>query len=377
MTLLQETHSLKKTPLYDKHVALHGKIIEFGGWQMPVYYTSILEEHLWVRKSCGIFDVSHLGEFHVKGKEAFNFLQYCVTNDLNKLRPGKILYSLLCNEQGMTLDDILIYQEAENDYYLIVNAGSIDRDFEFLSKHAKGGVELKNHSHDMACIAVQGPKAEAVLEKIFGFRLEELGYYAFKEEKYYGKSLWVSRSGYTGEDGFEIFCPNDMSVLLWNKLMEESNEEGIKPAGLGARNTLRLEAGNALYGHELNLSTTPLDAGLGWAVALDKKGGFVGRDAIYRQKQEGLSRKLIGFKMLDKPIARENYPVLSGGKKIGFVTSGSFAPSVGANIGMAYVESGFGQPGSIVEIEIHGRSVRAEVVKMPFISLNHKKGLKR
>lgn len=376
MTVLQEIKGLKKTPLYQKHVELHGKIIEFGGWLLPVYYTGIIEEHLWARQSCGIFDVSHLGEIRVKGPGAMAYLQTRVTNDLAKLTPGRILYSVICDERGMALDDILIYQETADDYYIIVNASNIQQDFNFFAAKAPSGVIVKNHSDETACIAVQGPKSEEVLEKIFGFRLRDLKYYAFREEKYFSKSLWVSRSGYTGEDGFELFCPAEMAVKLWDKLLEDGAANGVKACGLGARNTLRLEAGNALYGHELNPGSTPLEAGLSWAVALEKKGGFSGQQALQKQKEQGIAKKLIGFKMLDKPIARDNYPIFKSGKKIGQVTSGSFAPSVGANIGMGYVEVSQAQAGNKIEIEIHGRPVAAEIVKTPFVSLNHKKGLR-
>lgn len=372
MTVLQETDALKKTPLYEHHVALKAKMVDFSGWSMPVYYTGIIAEHQWVRQSCGLFDVSHLGEFHVSGPGAFGFLQSRITNDMNKLEDGKIIYSLLCDEKGFTLDDILIYQEARDDYYVIVNAGNIEKDFAAFAKYVPDSVSLKNHSDETACIAIQGPKSEAVLEKLFGFRLKELRYYFFKEEKFEGEPVWVSRSGYTGEDGFEIFSKNELAPKIWDRLIGDGGKEGVLPAGLGARNTLRLETGNVLYGNDLDATTTPLEGGLSWAVSFTKESGFVGRDMLIKQKESGLRRRLVGFKVLDKPVAREHYSIFNENKKIGVVTSGSYGPSVGCNIGMGYVEKGFELPGTAIQIEIHGRRVGAEVVKLPFVDRKHK-----
>ncbi len=371
-----QTETLKKTPLYDRHVALKAKIVDFNGWAMPVYYTSIIEEHKWTREVCSVFDVSHLGEIHVEGAKAFQFLQYRLTNDLTKLENGKILYSLLCDERGFALDDILIYQNKPDDFYLIVNAGGIDRDFEALKKYAPDDLILENQSDRMACIAIQGPKAEEILEKVFSFKLKDLGYYRFKEEKFQGQSVWLSRSGYTGEDGFEIFASNELIVPAWDRLMDQGAKLGAKPAGLGARNTLRLEAGNILYGNDLDTATTPIEAGLGFAVALAKPGGFVGRDILLRQKEEGTRKKLVGFKMLEQGIARDHYSIFKNGKKMGVVTSGSFGPTAGANIGLGYVQRGEETVGNVIEIEIHGRLAKAEVVKLPFIPLKHKRTVK-
>ena len=373
MTTLQEPETLKKTPLYDCHVALQGKIVNFSGWALPVYYTGIIAEHQWVRQSCGFFDVSHLGEIRVQGAGSFEFLQQRLTNDLKKGRNGGILYSLLCNEHGRTLDDILVYQEAADDYYLIVNAANIAKDLEALRRYAPDSVTLQDQSEETACLAVQGPKSEAILEKIFGFHLKGMPYYSFKEEKFLNEPVWVSRTGYTGEDGFELFSKNALAPKLWERLADAGKKEGALPAGLGARNTLRLEAGNVLYGHELDETITPLEAGLRFAVSFGK-GGFVGRDMLLVQKEAGLRRHLIGFKMTDRSVARENYPILNEGKKVGHVTSGSFAPTVGTGIGMGYVSAGLETYGTRLDIEIHGRLVQAEVVKRPFIELKHKRG---
>jgi aminomethyltransferase len=371
MTLLQETGSPKKTPLYDRHVALQGRIVDFGGWALPVQYpTGIIAEHLWTRQSCGLFDVSHLGEIRVKGPGADRFLQYRLTNDLTRLSDGGMQYHLLCDEKGLTLDDVLVYREAADDFYVIVNASNIARDYEALCRYAPDAVKVEDKSDSTACVAVQGPESEGVLEAVFGWDLKSLSVYRFRQERALGKVVWVSRSGYTGEDGFEIFAPSEAIGEFWEALLESPK---VKPAGLGARNTLRLEAGNPLYGHEINESTTPLEANLHWAVSFTKD-AFVGRDMLLKQKEAGVQRRLVGFKVLDKPVARDGYKVLRDGKTVGHVTSGSYAPTVGASIGMAYVRKGSEAPGTRLEIEIHGRPVPAEVVKTPFITLKRKKG---
>ncbi|MBI2094903.1 MAG: glycine cleavage system aminomethyltransferase GcvT [Candidatus Omnitrophica bacterium] len=372
MALLQEAHSLQKTPLYDRHVALGGKMVDFAGWLMPVYYTGIIAEHLWTRKSCGVFDVSHLGEIQVKGPGALDFLQYRLTNDLNKINDGQILYNLLCDEGGFALDDVLAYRSGAEDFYLIVNAANIGRDYEALSRYAPASVSLVDRSDSTACVAIQGPRSEGILERLFGFRLEGLRYYHFGKETLAGRPVWISRSGYTGEDGFEIFSEPAAVGQIWDKLIGEGRSLGTLPAGLGARNTLRLEAGNALYGSDMDRATTPLEAGLGWAVSFDK-GRFVGRDGLLKQKEHGPRRRLVGFKMLDKPIAREGYPIFKAGRKIGVVTSGSYGPSAGYNIGLGFVEAQSAVRGTGIEIEVHGRSVRAEIAKLPFVPSQHKK----
>lgn len=371
MSTTLETEALKKTPLYERHLSLRGKIIDFGGWALPVYYSGIIAEHRWVRRSSGFFDVSHLGEIRVKGPGAFGFLQNRLTNDMAQLQNGRMLYSLLCDERGFTLDDILVYQERPDDFYLIVNAANSGTDWDELAKYAPDSVALTNDSDRMACVAVQGPKSEENLERLFGFELKSLAYYSFKEQAFLNGAVWISRSGYTGEDGFEIFSDHSLCLPIWDKLTDAGQKEGILPAGLGARNTLRLEAGNALYGNELDRGTTPLEAGLQWAVALGK-GRFVGRDALIRQKEAGVTRRLVGFKVLDKAVAREHYSIFKENKRIGAVTSGSYGPTVDCNIGLGYVEKGHDRPGDLIEIEIHDRRVKAEVVKLPFVGKKHK-----
>lgn len=348
-------------------------MVDFAGWLMPVYYSGIIAEHQWTRKSCSIFDVSHLGEFHVKGPGASKFLQHRLTNDLNRLKNGGIQYHLLCDEKGFVLDDLLVYQNVADDYTIIVNAANVERDWKAFAQYAPGTVTLRNQSDQVACVAIQGPKSEAAVQNLFGFHLNDLSYYHFKEETVNGFPVWISRSGYTGEDGFEIFANHSLIIQIWDALVQEGGKQGVLPAGLGARNTLRLEAGNALYGNDVDTTTTPLEAGLGWAVSLSK-GDFIGRKNLLKQKEIGIQRRLVGFKMLDKPIAREHYLIFKSGMKIGTVTSGSFGPTAGCNIGLGYVEIGSEQPGTAIEIEIHGKLVKAEVVKLPFIALKHKKG---
>ena len=371
MTPIQESELLKRTPLYEHHLALKAKMVNFTGWSMPVFYSGIIAEHQWVRNSCGLFDVSHLGQIHVQGPGAFQFLQYRVTNDMNKLSDGKIIYSLLCDERAFTLDDLLIYQVNREDYYVIVNAANLDVDSEAFSKYAPDNVSLINESRERGCLAIQGPKSERILEKAFGLKLKNINYYHFIKADIADETALISRSGYTGEDGFEIFAPNSLIVSVWERLMSAAKDEGVLPIGLGARNTLRLEAGNALYGNDLNAATTPLEAGLGWAVSFEK-GGFVGRDMLIRQKKTGPRRKLIGFKMLGRAIAREHYPIFKDSKKIGLVTSGSFGPTVGHNIGLAYVDSGQEVLGNRLQIEVYGALADAEVVKRPFVISKHK-----
>lgn len=371
MSLTMQPNTLKRTPLYSRHEALGAKIVDFSGWALPVYYNGIISEHQWTRESCGVFDVSHLGEILVEGKGAFDFLQKRMTQDLAKCADGRMQYSLLCDEKGGTLDDILIYRVSDECFYLIVNASNIEKDYHALSRYAPETVQIKDKSDDTACIAVQGPKSEAVINKILGPSAASLPYYAFTEARFENQAVWVSRSGYTGEDGFEIFMKPELAGSLWDQLMA-SRSLGVLPAGLGARNTLRLEAGNPLYGHELDETISPLEAGMHWAVSFDK-GAFVGRDALLKQKEKGVTRKLVGFKMIDKAVARDGYPVYIGGVKAGRVTSGSYGPSAGGNIGLALVPKGSEAPGTIFEVEVHDRRVRAEVTRRPFVPLRHKR----
>lgn len=372
MTILEENRTLKKTPLHDRHLALHGKMVDFGGWSLPIQYTSIIEEHLAVRNSCGFFDVSHLGELHLQGKEAFAFLQKRLTCDIAKCKPYRIIYGILCDDRGFALDDVLVYRGEAEDYYVIVNAANIQKDLDAFRAYAPPSLEIQNQSDEMACVAVQGPKSESILEKLFGFQLKDLVAYSFKSQEFAGERVWVSRSGYTGEDGFEIFSRNALAPKVWDKLINEGKALGAQPCGLGARNTLRLEVGNVLYGHELDEQSTPIEARVNFAVSFEK-GDFVGRPALWEQKQNGTKKTLVGFKMLDRSIARDGYAVSKDGRKIGVVTSGSYAPSVGCGIGMAFIEPSFKEIGTKIQIELHGRMADAEIVRKPFVELKHRR----
>ncbi|MDI6600716.1 MAG: glycine cleavage system aminomethyltransferase GcvT [Thermoanaerobacteraceae bacterium] len=357
---------LKKTPLFELHNKLGAKIVEFGGWAMPVQYSSILEEHRAVRERVGIFDVSHMGEISVKGRDAFDFLQYVLTNNMGKLEPGKIVYSLMLYESGGTVDDLLVYQIGENDYLLVVNASNTEKDFNWIKEHAQGfEVEMDNISSMYGEVAVQGPKAEATLQKLTDFDLKSIPYYGFKEDiGISGIKVLISRTGYTGEDGFEVYMAPDKAGELWEAIMEAGKEYDILPCGLGARDTLRFEARMPLYGHELDENTTPLEAGLSFAVSFDKD--FIGKDALLKEKEEGLKKKLVGFEMVDKGIPRKDYEVYRDGEKVGYVTTGTHSPTLEKNIGLAYVKPGLAKAGEELSIMIRGKANRAVVVKTPF-----------
>lgn len=364
--MLNELDGLKKTPLFEVHNKLGAKIVEFGGWAMPVQYSGIIEEHNTVRNKVGIFDVSHMGEIRVKGKDSYSFLQYLLTNDMGKLEPGKIVYSPMLYENGGTVDDLLVYQLSENDYLLVVNASNTEKDFNWIREHAASyDTEVEDISSMYGEVAVQGPKAEATLQKLTDIDLNSIPYYYFKQDvNMAGINVLISRTGYTGEDGFEVYMPQDKAVKLWEAIMEAGREYGILPCGLGARDTLRFEAKMPLYGHELDENTTPLEAGLSFAVSFDKN--FIGKDVLLKEKQEGLKKKLIGFEMVDKGIPRKDYEVYKNGEKIGYVTTGTHSPTLGKNIGLAYVSPEFAKVGEELDIMIRGKLNRAVVVKTPF-----------
>lgn len=357
---------LKKTPLFELHNKLGAKIVEFGGWAMPVQYSSILEEHRAVRERVGIFDVSHMGEISVRGRDAFDFLQYILTNNMGKLEPGKIVYSLMLYENGGTVDDFLVYQIGENDYLLVVNASNTEKDFNWIREHAHGfEVEVNNISSMYGEVAVQGPMAEVTLQKLTDFELGSIPYYEFRHNvMLLGIEVLISRTGYTGEDGFEVYMAPDKAGKLWEEIMEAGKEYGILPCGLGTRDTLRFEARMPLYGHELDENTTPLEAGLSFAVSFDKD--FIGKDALLREKEDGLKKKLVGFEMVDKGIPRKDYEVYKDGAKIGYVTTGTHSPTLDKNIGLAYVKPDYAKIGEEFDIMIRGKANRAVVVKTPF-----------
>ena len=373
---------LKRTPLYAAHVKAGGRLIEFGGWEMPVQYASIVEEHQAVRSACGLFDISHMGEFRVSGPEAAAFLNGALTNDVRKLRVGQGQYTLLCREHGGVVDDLYVFLLAPQEFLLVVNASRIEADWAWMRGlweqfPARAQAEFRNESDALAAVALQGPRAVELARRVFGpsmgggaapasvadLRKNQVANYRFA-----GSEVWVSRTGYTGEDGFELVGPPECVQGLWDTLLDQGRDLGLVPAGLGARDTLRTEAGYPLYGHELDETITPVEAGLGKFVGFDKP-RFCGQEALCRQQREGVTRQLIGFKVAEKnPPPRPQYEIWSAGpaaQKIGVVTSGTQSPSLGTGIGMGYVGLGSGQPDTPLGIVVRGRMVAARVATRP------------
>jgi aminomethyltransferase len=353
---------LKKTPLNQLERELGGKMVDFGGWELPVQFSGILEEHEAVRTKVGVFDVSHMGEITVQGPQALELLQRATCNDVAKLDHGRIHYNGLLYPNGGFVDDILIYQNAPDDFFVVVNASNTDKDFEWMQQSAAGlDADVKNVSSDYAQLAIQGPEAERVLQPMTDVPLAAMKYYRFDKGTVDGAPAIVSRTGYTGEDGFEVYCAPDVAPRILRKLIEA----GVKPCGLGARDTLRLEAKMALYGNDIDHTTTPVEADLNWIVKLDK-GDFAGRDVIAREKEEGPRRKLVGFEMVDRGIARHGYPVVDGSEEIGVVTSGTHSPTLKKAIGLAYLPLDKSAQGSEFVVLIRGKETRARVVPTPF-----------
>ncbi len=361
---------LLRTPLYSKHIALGGKMVDFSGFELPIQYTSIMKEHQAVRNSCGLFDVSHLGEIRVQGSRAYEFINSLVPTKIQDLKDGFIRYTLMLNEDGGILDDILIYRESQNDFYLVINAGNIQKINTHIEAHKPvSGVEVLNESDDCGCIAIQGPGALAVCEAAFGKHFANMAYYSFKTLPETEEPVWISRSGYTGEDGFEFFAAGETLLEVWDHLIEIGQPLGMVPAGLGCRNTLRLEVGNSLYGHEMDETVTPYESRLSWLIDLEKE--FIGKHSLIKHKAKGIQKRLCGFVMRDKAIGRDGYEVWSGNSKIGHVTSGSYSPSLKKNLGLACVDKDFARIGTLFDIEIHGKRYGAEVVKLPFVPIRH------
>lgn len=359
---------LKRTPLYEVYKENGGKTIDFGGWELPVQFSGIKDEHETVRTKVGLFDVSHMGEIEVKGPESIAFLQRMLTNDVLKLAPGGAQYTAMCYENGGTVDDLVVYKKNEGDYLLVVNAANIEKDLNWLQANVVEDVELINISSDIAQLALQGPSAEKVLQKLSTNNdLSEIGFFKFKENvDLNGIKALVSRTGYTGEDGFEIYCRSEDAASLWRELLEAGKEEGILPIGLGARDTLRFEANLALYGQELSPDITPIEAGIGFAVKTDKKADFFGKAVLTEQKEQGAPRKIVGIEMIDRGIPRHGYQVYSGGELIGEVTTGTQSPTLKKNIGLALLKKEFTEIGTEVEVEIRSKRLKAKVVATPF-----------
>ena len=361
---------LKQTPLNDVHRKMGGRMVDFGGWDMPVQYPAgTIAEHLRTRTRAGLFDVSHMGEIDVTGPEAIQFINRLTSNDASKLIDGQAQYSALTTPEGTVIDDLLVYRFGSERFMLVVNAGTTEKDWDWITSHrGVETVELKNVSSDYCQLALQGPDALEILKGLTDIALSEIKYYHFSEGRVDGVEAILSRTGYTGEDGFEVYAAAEKAEQIWNKILEAGNfgsDEGVLPCGLAARNTLRLEAGMALYGHEIDETTTLLEANLGWICKLNK-GDFIGRDVLAKQKEAGVKKRLVGFEMTDRGIARDGQDVFIDGARAGNVTSGSPAPYLKKNIGMAYVPTEFAKEGQPIQIDVRGKLTGAQVVKTPF-----------
>jgi len=358
------TSDLKRTPLHDAHVKAGARMVPFGGWQMPVQYTGIVEEHRTVRAKVGLFDVSHMGEFEVDGPGALAAVQRLTTNDAAALEVGQLQYSLVCAPDGGIVDDATVYRLAADRFMVVVNASNTDIDWAWVTERAPAA-RWRNVSLATGLVAVQGPRAETLVGRLADRDVTGIGYFRFVNGGVAGVPTLISRSGYTGEDGFELYVPWDDTPRLWQALLTSGEADGVAPIGLGARDTLRLEMRYALYGNDIDQTTNPLEAVLGWVVK-PAKGDFIGKPAIERVRGEGPKRKLVGLEMADRSVARHGYPVLSGGRRVGEVTSGTFGPSVEKSIAMAYVETPLAAIGTAVDVEIRGQARPAHVVKTPF-----------
>jgi aminomethyltransferase len=340
-------------------------MIPFGGWDMPVQYSGIVQEHRAVRSAVGCFDVSHMGEFEFRGPAALGVLQRLTTNDVSTLEVGQVQYSLLCYEDGGIVDDLTLYRLTDDHYMMTVNASNIDKDWAWVSRHLDGRVDARNVSEETGLIAVQGPRAEALVGRLADVDVTRIGYYRFARGRVAGVPALISRTGYTGEDGFELYLPAAETERAWEALLSEGKGEAALPVGLGARDTLRLEMKYALYGNDIDETTNALEAGLGWVVK-PAKGEFMGRAAIEQVRAQGVRRRLVGFQMVDRAVARHGYRILHGGAAVGGVTSGSFGPSVERYIGVGYVPAELAAVGTTIEIEVRERPQRGQVVKTPF-----------
>jgi aminomethyltransferase len=362
---MSEAVALRTTPLNSVHRQMGARMVDFGGWDMPVQYSGILDEHHAVRNAVGLFDVSHMGEIIVRGPQALDLVDHVSTNWAAKLSPGQAHYSGLLYEHGGFVDDILVHKVSDTEFFICVNASNQDKDYEHIVAHNRFDAEVENAGARYAQLAVQGPKALETLRPLTSLDLSAIRYYHFADGDVLGAAARVARTGYTGEDGFEIYAAPEDAPRLWQAILESGAKHGIKPCGLGARNTLRLEAKMALYGHEIDASITPLEAGLGWIVKFDK-GDFVGREALEKQRESGVRRKLAGFEMTGRGIARDGYEVLLNGERAGWVTSGGPSPTLNKNIGLCFLPPDAAEPGRAIEILIRNQPVEARTVPTPF-----------
>lgn len=366
-----EYMSLKRTPLYEAHIKHAGKMIDFGGWELPVQYEGIIKEHRMVREKAGLFDVSHMGEIEVTGEKAEDFLQYLVTNNVKKVQENQAFYTLMCYPNGGVVDDLLIYKYSNTHYLLVVNAANVEKDFEWIKQNIIPGVEVKNVSDEYAQLALQGPLAQDILQKIADVDLSTIRPFRFiPNVKIAGIECLVSRTGYTGEDGFEIYLKSDDALFVWDEIIKAGGED-LMPAGLGARDTLRFEAKLPLYGQEIDQDITPLEAGLGLFVKLDND-DFIGKEALVQQKEGNISRTLVEFEMVEKGIPRSHYEVQVNGENIGWVTSGAHSPTFNKGMGLALIKREFNKPGETIDIIIRNKPVKAKIVENSFYNRKKK-----
>jgi aminomethyltransferase len=361
------TTTLKQTVLFNRYKDYGGKTIDFGGWDLPVQFSSIKAEHEAVRTKAGLFDVSHMGEVLVTGDGALSYLQKMMTNDVSKLKVGQAQYTAMCYEDGGTVDDLLIYKRDEGNYLLVVNASNLEKDLEWMNKHKTSDVEIEDKSDNYALLALQGPLAEKTLQKLTSIPLNEIKFFRFQENvQICGQNVLISRTGYTGEDGFELYASPESIVVLWEAILMAGESDGVVPAGLGARDTLRFESGLPLYGQELSQDISPLEAGLGFVVKLNKEEDFIGKQALARQKENGVPRKLVGLEMIDKGIPRTGYKVFLNDEEIGEVTTGTQSPTLYKNIGFALLNTEHATVGTEVIVQVRKRMLKAEIIATPF-----------
>ena len=358
---------MKKTQLYDTHLTCNAKMVSFHGYEMPLLYDSIISEHHCVRKNAGLFDISHMGRFEVSGDKAFPFIQQIITNDAGLLADKQVLYTPICNEQGGIIDDILVYKWHKKHFMLVVNCSNTEKDLIWLQKQAANyqPIEIKDLTNNISLIALQGPEFAHMLEIALNSKFDYIKRFSFDDYVWDGTRIIISRTGYTGEDGFEIFVDSEQVIKLWNLLIEKNTQHSLRPIGLGARDTLRLEACLLLYGNDMDETITPLETTIGWTVKFNK-GNFIGRESLLNQKTRGIDRKLVGFEMIDRGIPRHGYPVLKGNETIGKVTSGSFSPSTNKNIGLCLIQSQYAKIGEELQIQIRDNTYKACIVKTPF-----------
>jgi len=355
---------IKKTPLAEVHERLGATMVDFSGWYMPVQYTTVIEEHTTTRTKAGLFDICHMGEFILKGKDCKALIEKVIVGELDKILPGKAMYSMMCYENGTVIDDLFIYQLQENEYMIVVNGGTIEKDFSWINKHKNGfDAEIKNISDAIGKIDLQGPLSGIILKKLTNVEFPKR--FHFMEADVSGIKTKISRTGYTAEDGFEFYFHSENTIKMWNSLLEAGKEHGLKPVGLGARDTLRIEACYSLYGHEISEEITPIEAGLGWAVKTNKE-EFIGKSILERQKKEGTKRTLVAFEMVERGIAREHYEVYANNENVGYVTSGTFSPTFRKSLGMALIKKQYSQIGNEINIKIRDKIYKAAIVKRPF-----------